>query len=58
MVIKRSLGLLICLACCCLSVTSTRADEDDYYRLMTVSASRATTDSRSKTWKPSPEKSV
>ncbi len=55
MVIKRSFGVLICLVCSSLSVTITRADEDDYYRLITVSASKAATDSRSKTWKPSPE---
>ena len=55
MVIKRSLSLLIWIACICLLVTSARADEEDYYRLITLSASKAATDSRSKTWKPSPD---
>lgn len=30
-------------------------EEDDYYRLITISASKAPTTSRSKTWKPSPD---
>lgn len=55
MVIKPSLSLLIWISCICLLVTSACADEEDYYRLITLSASKAATESRSKTWKPSPE---
>lgn len=56
MVRRMSVGplLSVCILAC-LTGSATRADEDDYYRLITVSASRAPADSRSKNWKPSPD---
>ncbi len=44
---------LLCLSGC-LCVDARAADEDDYYRLISVSTSETTTDSRSKNWKPAP----
>lgn len=43
-----SILLVVCTA-------PARADEDEYYRLITVSASKAPTGSRSKTWRPAPD---
>ena len=55
MVGRRNLTLATCLVWLSLPVTNSRAGEEDYYRLITISAARATADSRSKNWKPSPE---
>ncbi len=48
-----------CLLCVLLSTWAvpqvSRGDENDYYRLMTLSTSAAQTDSRSKYWKPAPD---
>jgi hypothetical protein len=46
---------LILLLCCVPWLPKSYADEEDYYRLITISASKAPTASRSKNWKPSPE---
>ncbi len=52
----RSLNLaLIVLAAATMTTSGFAADEDDYYRLISVATSEAPTDSRSKNWKPAPD---
>lgn len=55
MVIQRQLAILIWCALHSVVFQPARGGEDDYYRLMTVVASKAETESRSKNWKPSPD---
>ena len=55
MVIQRQLAILIWCVLHSVVFQPARGGEDDYYRLMTVVASKAETESRSKNWKPSPD---
>ena len=52
---NRTRLLLLIVVLAATTCGESRGDENDYYRLITVSASKAPTDSRSKSWKPSPE---
>mgnify|MGYP002621838534 CR=1 FL=1 len=52
MVIRRLSVAMLALLC---SSAVLRADENEYYRLITVSTAGAPTESRSKNWKPAPE---
>jgi hypothetical protein len=59
MVIERKFRWNFCLllAVCAstMLLPQLHADEDDYYRMVTITASRSQGESRSKTWKPSPD---
>ncbi len=39
---------------CCVAVSIASAGENDYYRIVTITTSKADTQSRAKTWKPAP----
>jgi glucose/arabinose dehydrogenase len=47
-----------CSLAVCLTLTARAADENDYYRIVTISAPKAQTDSRSATWKAAPDSLV
>lgn len=48
---KTCLAVLVAWA----SVTTGRADENEYYRVISIATPKSATDSRSKTWKPAPD---
>ena len=53
---RSELLLAICLVIVLGSIATARAaDESDYYRIVTIAASQAATDSRSANWKPAPD---
>jgi glucose/arabinose dehydrogenase len=51
----RARFLLLVAVIAAVPCAKSNGDENDYYRLITISASKAPTESRSKNWKPSPE---
>jgi hypothetical protein len=48
-------ALMLSLVCSASAEVAVAAEENDYYRLISIATPRAQTDSRSKTWKPAPE---
>ena len=46
--------VLLCLCAVVVSATAHAGDESEYYRLITITSSQASTESRSKQWRPAP----